>query len=121
MLADGWRKVGNTILWKNPLGWREVRNIAQQTGVAGKIVDKIIGAALVNYGLIPGMTAAFEQYGPNAEEEAYFNQLEDLFEKFCGEEPLISSEDCAELERLRNEVDVETETKFYEIWIENLP
>jgi len=121
MLADGWRKVGNTILWKNPLGWREIRNIAQQTGVAGKIIDKIIGAAIVNYGVIPAMTAAAQQYRPNAEEEAYFNQLEDLFKKFCGEEPLISSEDCAELERLRNEEEVETKDRFKERFIENLP
>jgi hypothetical protein len=113
LLSTGARRFGNTVLWKDPQGWEEIRRSYFRSGVAGKVIDKTLGLILVNFGIIPILGGLFDTAMENEDVKdnvKTYNMLKDL----CKDDGL-PPEMCTEINNMQTEYMTEKDLDDY-IW-----
>ena len=117
LLASGAKRFANVVLWKDPQGWKEVQRSYLRSGVAGKAIDKLLGLALVNFGIIPILAGVFDTLMENEDIKKIAKDFKALKE-LCATDGL-PPEMCNQLNNLQGEF--MTEKDFKDRVLENMP
>jgi hypothetical protein len=115
------RRLGNTIAWKDPQGWKELRRLYATSGVPGVIIDKLI----VSYVVHTLITTIIEFSKKALENKANRDQLDELRayqSEFCAaNSKVFSDEECERIKKGIENLKPPLPPNFTNILLQNTP